>query len=304
MGNEYMRMKELVQRSGMSRSTIHFYLREGLLHPPIKTGRTMAYYDRGHLDRLKSIQKSKMDMRMPLAFLKKKIGESAKVGGVRSEAPISHETGESSLLNRRERRKQDIIEAAIEVFSNKGYYRTHVQDITKTAGIAKGTFYLYFQNKRDIFIEVVDEVIRKMMSEGNEAIKDEEDPAKRLLFRGRFLFENYSKYNYILFQLRVAGAADERLPAEKVKVIYHEMTELLVRDDISQLVELGVSRDIDQDLLAYAFIGLFEIMLFRMTVDNKYSFDQIIDFLRDFVMNGIARKNGEGQTTATASHIE
>lgn len=72
MGNEYMRMKELVQRSGMSRSTIHFYLREGLLHPPIKTGRTMAYYDRGHLDRLKSIQKSKMDMRMPLAFLKKR----------------------------------------------------------------------------------------------------------------------------------------------------------------------------------------------------------------------------------------
>jgi AcrR family transcriptional regulator/predicted DNA-binding transcriptional regulator AlpA len=304
LGNEYMRMKELVQRSGISRSTIHFYLREGLLHPPIKTGRTMAYYDRSHLDRLKSIQKSKMDMRMPLAFLKKKIGGSAKGGGVRSEAPVSHETGESSLLNHRERRKQDIIEAAIRVFATKGYYRTHVQDITKTAGIAKGTFYLYFQNKRDIFIEVVDEVIRKMMSEGNEAIKDEEDPAKRLLFRGRFLFENYSKYNYILFQLRVAGAADERLPAEKVKRIYHEMTELLVRDDISQLVELGVSRDIDQDLLAYAFIGLFEIMLFRMTVDNKYSFDQIIDFLRDFVMNGIARKNGEGQTTALASHID
>jgi AcrR family transcriptional regulator/predicted DNA-binding transcriptional regulator AlpA len=297
-------MKELVQRSGVSRSTIHFYLREGLLPTPIKTGRTMAYYDRSHLDRLKSIQKSKMDMRMPLAFLKKKIGESTKGGKVRSEAPVSDGTSQSSLLNRRERRKQDIIEAAIAVFSNKGYHRTHVQDITKTAGIAKGTFYLYFQDKRDIFIEVLDEVIRKMISEGNEAIKDEEDPARRLLSRGRFIFENYSKYNNILFQLRVAGAADEKLPAEKVKGIYHEMTELLVRDDISQLVELGVSRDIDQDLLAYAFVGLFEIMSFRMTVDNKYSFDQIIDFLSDFVMNGIGRKNGKGQTSATESHTK
>jgi hypothetical protein len=46
------------------------------------------------------------------------------------------------------------------------------------------------------------------------------------------------------------------------------------------------------------------MMLFRMTVDNKYSFDQIIDFLRDFIMNGIARKNGEGQTTAMAGHTE
>jgi AcrR family transcriptional regulator/predicted DNA-binding transcriptional regulator AlpA len=299
-----MRMKELVQRSGMSRSTIHFYLREGLLHPPVKTGHTMAYYNRSHLNRLKSIQKSKMDMRMPLAFLKKKMGDSAKGGGMRSKVPVSHEPGESSLLNPRQRRKQGIIEAAIEVFANKGYYRTHVQDITKAAGIAKGTFYLYFQNKRDIFIEVVDEVIRKMMSEGNKVIMDEKDPVKRLIFRGRFFFENYSKYNYILYQLRVAGAADERLPAEKVKRIYHEMTEPLVRDDISQLVELGVSRDIDQDLLAYALIGLLEIMSFRMTVDNKYSLDQIIDFLRDFVMNGIARKNGEGQTTATASHTE
>jgi len=293
--NENMRIKELIQRSGVSRSTIHFYLREGLLHPPIKTGRTMAYYDRSHLDRLKSIQKSKMDMRMPLAFLKNNVGESAKGSKVHNEAPAPHEIGESSLLNRKGSRKQDIIEAATEVFSNKGYYRTHIQDIAKTAGIAKGTFYLYFQNKRDIFIEVLDEIVRKMMSEGKEASKDEKDPAKRFLSRGRFIFENYSKYNNILFQLRVAGAADERLPVEKVKGIYQEMTNLLARDDISQLVELGVSRDIDQDLLAYAFIGLFEIMLFRMTVDNKYSFDQIIDFLRDFVMNGIARKNGEGQ---------
>ena len=56
-----MRIKELVERSGLPRTTIHFYLRHGLLHPPVKTGRTMAYYDKSHLDRLRKIQSLKKD---------------------------------------------------------------------------------------------------------------------------------------------------------------------------------------------------------------------------------------------------
>ena len=62
-----MRIKELVKKSGVPRTTIHFYLRHGLLPPPHKTGRTMAYYDDYHLHRLQTIEKLKKGSRMPIA---------------------------------------------------------------------------------------------------------------------------------------------------------------------------------------------------------------------------------------------
>lgn len=50
-----MRMRELAEASGLPRSTIHHYLREGLLPPPVKTARNAAVYDERHLERLRLI---------------------------------------------------------------------------------------------------------------------------------------------------------------------------------------------------------------------------------------------------------
>jgi len=91
----YMRIKELSQRSGVPRSTIHYYLREGLLHPPAKTGRTMAYYDETHLKMLATMKRLKKDLRMPIAFLKEELARLGE-GGFPEPLPgneIENETG-------------------------------------------------------------------------------------------------------------------------------------------------------------------------------------------------------------------
>jgi AcrR family transcriptional regulator len=53
-------------------------------------------------------------------------------------------------------RKEGILKAASRVFAAKGYHKASVSDIIKEAGIARGTFYLYFEGKRDVFSELVD----------------------------------------------------------------------------------------------------------------------------------------------------
>jgi AcrR family transcriptional regulator len=55
-----------------------------------------------------------------------------------------------------ERRRREIIEAAYEVFSAKGYSGAGIADIAERLGIGHGTFYRYFKNKRDILDQVVD----------------------------------------------------------------------------------------------------------------------------------------------------
>jgi AcrR family transcriptional regulator len=53
-------------------------------------------------------------------------------------------------------RRDQILRAAISVFAAKGYNRASVSDIIEAADVARGTFYLYFEGKREIFAELVD----------------------------------------------------------------------------------------------------------------------------------------------------
>lgn len=55
-----------------------------------------------------------------------------------------------------EQRREQILRAAISVFAAKGYHRASVSEIIAAADIARGTFYLYFEGKREIFAELVD----------------------------------------------------------------------------------------------------------------------------------------------------
>ena len=65
-----MRIAELARRSGTTKETIHFYLREGLLRKPKKTSRNMAYYDETHLEQLKLIKRLRTESYLPLTVIK------------------------------------------------------------------------------------------------------------------------------------------------------------------------------------------------------------------------------------------
>src|SRR5262249_41552225 len=62
----------------------------------------------------------------------------------------------------KERRRHELLRAAREVFARKGYHEARVEDIVAAARVAKGTFYLYFRDKRSVFVELVDSLFARM----------------------------------------------------------------------------------------------------------------------------------------------
>ena len=64
------KMSDLVRLSGVSKQTIHFYLREGLLLPPIRTSKNMAYYDESTVDDIRFIKEMQEKRYLPLAVIK------------------------------------------------------------------------------------------------------------------------------------------------------------------------------------------------------------------------------------------
>ncbi len=70
-------MRDLVSRTGLPRETIHFYLAQGLLPKPLKTGRNTAVYGPEHLDRLQRIKDLQERHFLPLRAIKAVLEESA-----------------------------------------------------------------------------------------------------------------------------------------------------------------------------------------------------------------------------------
>src|SRR5436190_23831525 len=91
-------MGELAERAGVSVATIKYYIREGLLPPPpIKTGRTMAYYDTAYLDQLKLIRTLREQHYLPVRAIRAILAEQGDRPLGAAEAEIVARIGPSVL---------------------------------------------------------------------------------------------------------------------------------------------------------------------------------------------------------------
>ncbi len=90
-------------------------------------------------------------------------------------------------INKHERRAQ-LVAAATEAFARQGVAATSVADIVRAAGVAQGTFYLYFTSKDDVILAVVEGVAETMLTSLQGRLDTAEMPAKdRLRAFGRLL---------------------------------------------------------------------------------------------------------------------
>jgi DNA-binding transcriptional MerR regulator len=75
-----LRMRDLVRESGLPRETIHFYLHQGLLPKPVKTGRNTAVYSIEHLERLRRIRELQERQFLPLKAIRAVLEDTEEEG--------------------------------------------------------------------------------------------------------------------------------------------------------------------------------------------------------------------------------
>jgi AcrR family transcriptional regulator len=82
---------------------------------------------------------------------------------------------------RKDARPEEIIRAALEVFADRGYAATKLEDVARKAGVTKGTIYLYFENKEALFKALIRQTIVPVIAQG-EAIAEAFPGSARALF--------------------------------------------------------------------------------------------------------------------------
>lgn len=108
----------------------------------------------------------------------------------------------SKVKENKKRKEEELYTAAYELFTTKGTNNTAIDEIVKKAGVAKGTFYLYFKDKYDIInklilkksIQIVEEGMKKTEEEKIEAFEDQ------TIFFIDYVI-NYFKTNKLLLKL-------------------------------------------------------------------------------------------------------
>ena len=73
---------------------------------------------------------------------------------------------------RKDARPDEIIAAALDLFVERGFATTRLDDVATRAGVSKGTLYLYFENKEDLFKAVVRGNIVPVLLHGEQLLKD------------------------------------------------------------------------------------------------------------------------------------
>jgi AcrR family transcriptional regulator len=112
------------------------------------------------------------------------------------------------------RRREEILEAAVRLFAERGYPGTDMQVLADTLGVGKGTVYRYFPSKRDLFLAAADYGMRRLQRRVEEAIAGVEDPLERVAVGIRTylaFFADHPEFVELLIQER-AHFKDRKKP--------------------------------------------------------------------------------------------
>jgi AcrR family transcriptional regulator len=188
----------------------------------------------------------------------------------------------------REKRKGMLVEAALHAFGKKGYHATQVSDIIAQAKVARGTFYLYFEGKREIFAAVLakifDEVQTRIQNIPREAFGEIPSQILGNLRRVAQLLLKNERYVKLLFSDAVG--LDEEFDAQ-LREFYDRILDYIHRG-LRQGQQMGFIREGDVEVLALCLLGCFKEVFYQYILGAKRPSAKLLEReIYAFVINSL-----------------
>jgi AcrR family transcriptional regulator len=193
---------------------------------------------------------------------------------------------ERRLTPQGQERKQQLLDCAARLFAERGYDDTRVIDIVRAAGVAKGLFYWYFENKEELFRELADEIRLRLRRSQGEALDPGADPLTRIR-QGCEASLRFMAINAPFFALLEVESNDHQF----VDVL-RAGTDVHV-SDVANLIREGIGagliRDEDPVLLARGVVGVVGMYShFHRTGRTEIPIGELAAFVGRFVVRTLA----------------
>lgn len=168
------------------------------------------------------------------------------------------------VIMKKERTKfYRILDAAVRVFAQKGFFKARISDIAKDAGVADGTVYLYFKNKDDILIQVFEVNLDRILKELRLELSPLLDPIEKLERWFRYQIELFQGNKELVEVLIVEIRQSHRFMKEYTPNLYFAYLDVL-----GSILEEGKEKGVfvetlDANVLKFAIYGAVEEVALR-----------------------------------------
>lgn len=184
--------------------------------------------------------------------------------------------------------REDILEAAAQVFRQKGFHGASMNDIAEAVHLQKASLYHHVSSKQEILLELLDQAL-KLLLERISAIASQDLPADQKLRRMiseylQILGENLDLAAVLLFEHR---ALERRQHVRHVP--NRDKFEMLWRNVLEQGVEEGIFLCNDIPLTARALLGLLNWTITWYRSDGEKTIQQIADDYANLLLNGLLK---------------
>lgn len=170
-------------------------------------------------------------------------------------------------------KRERILQAAIRIFSQKGFFNSRISEIARAAGVADGTIYLYFKNKDDLLISLFEEKMGQVVADVRARVASGGDALSRL----RIFIENHMD-----LLVREAGLIEviqvELRQSNKFMKDYVPVKFLEYLDVISDILEQGKREgvfrpDLNVTLARRAIFGALDEISLAYVLSRKKKYD-------------------------------
>ena len=193
-------------------------------------------------------------------------------------------------MSLKHRRKNDIINAAIKIFAQKGFYNAKVADVAREAGIADGTIYLYFKNKDDLLISLFETKMEEILQRFSQT-----------LFPGKTAREKLKQFIRLHFQLieedqNLAEVFQVELrQSSKFLKDYHNQKFIDYLNIIGQIIKEGqisgeFRKDIQINTIKLAIFGALDELARQwiLCFEPKFHLSEAAAFLAEIFIRGLS----------------
>jgi len=150
------------------------------------------------------------------------------------------------------RRRRQLLDVGLRVFAERGFHATSMDDVAEAAGVTKPVLYQHFKSKRDLYLELLEDVGGRMMDAIAKAVAAADGPRQQVEAGFRAYFRFVAEEGDAFHLLFGSGTRrDEEFERAVRKV----------EDSIADAVAVFIEADIDADhrrILAHGLVGLAE----------------------------------------------
>ena len=191
---------------------------------------------------------------------------------------------------RRKSRKEEIIKAASNLFSQKSYHDVTMDQIAEKVGVAKGTIYLYFESKENLYLGILEHTFETIESILEKEIAKEDPAPQKLKKILRLIFQFYFQNMDVL---RILTRDETRLIREHFEFTEHwrHRRIKLYRKVLEKGIKEGSFRSANTELMALIIFGLVGSVMFFYPTDKNAG--EIAEEVFSMISEGIMTTQNE-----------